>query len=114
MVAHIAIEIDATDDQKQKLTGIFVGAANDLMPIHAEFIESRQAGELVGLLTAPAVDRAAMNRPGGEDGALPTRRAAASPGARRGRRGAYPGAARRSRRTAQVPDGGFGRRFHRG
>ncbi len=60
MVAHIAIEVDATDEQKQKLTGIFVGAANDLMPIHAEFMESRQAGELVGLLTAPAVDRAAI------------------------------------------------------
>ena len=60
MVAHIAIEIDATDEQKQKLTAIFVGAANDLMPIRAEFLESRQAGEMLGLLTAPTVDRAAI------------------------------------------------------
>ncbi|HET7715066.1 MAG TPA: Spy/CpxP family protein refolding chaperone [Bauldia sp.] len=60
MVAHIAIEIDATDEQKQKLTTIFVSAANDLMPIRAEFMQSRQAGELVGLLTGPTVDRAAI------------------------------------------------------
>jgi len=60
MVAHLAIEIDATDEQKQKLTAIFVGAANDLLPLRAEMMESRQAGELVGLLTAPTVDRAAI------------------------------------------------------
>ena len=39
---------------------IFVSAANDLMPIRAEIIETRQAGELIGLLTAPTVDRAAI------------------------------------------------------
>jgi len=60
MVAHVAIEIDATDEQKQRLTTIFVGAANDLLPIRAKFVESRQAGELVDLLTAPTVDRAAI------------------------------------------------------
>ena len=60
VVAHIAIEIDATEEQKQKLTAIFVGAASDLMPIRAEIMESRHAGELVGLLTAPTVDRAAI------------------------------------------------------
>ena len=60
MVAHVAIEIDATDEQKTKLTAIFVSAANDLMPIRAEMMASRQAGELVGLLTAPTVDRAAI------------------------------------------------------
>jgi Spy/CpxP family protein refolding chaperone len=60
MVAHIAIEIDATEEQKQKLTAIFVGAADDLMPLRAEIMASRHAGELVGLLTAPTVDRAAI------------------------------------------------------
>ena len=60
MVAHLAIEIDATEEQKTKLTAIFVGAANDLMPLRAEMMESRHAGELVGLLTAPTVDRAAI------------------------------------------------------
>ncbi|MCB1499889.1 MAG: Spy/CpxP family protein refolding chaperone [Bauldia sp.] len=60
MVGHIAVEIDATDEQKEKLTAIFVSAANDLMPIRAEIIETRQAGELIGLLTAPTVDRAAI------------------------------------------------------
>jgi Spy/CpxP family protein refolding chaperone len=60
MVAHVAIEIDATDEQKQKLTAIFLAAANDLMPIRAEFMASRQAGEMLGLLTAPTVDRAAI------------------------------------------------------
>lgn len=60
MVAHLAIEIDATEEQKQKLTTIFVSAATDLLPLRAEMMESRQAGELVGLLTAPTVDRAAI------------------------------------------------------
>jgi protein CpxP len=60
MVAHLAIEIDATEEQKQKLTAIFLGAANDLLPLRAEMMESRHAGELVGLLTAPTVDRAAI------------------------------------------------------
>jgi len=60
MVAHVAIEIDATDEQKEKLTAIFVSAANDLLPMRTEMLESRQAGELVGLLTAPTVDRAAI------------------------------------------------------
>jgi Spy/CpxP family protein refolding chaperone len=60
MVAHLAIEIDATEEQKQKLTAILVGAANDLLPLRAEMMESRHAGELVGLLTAPTVDRAAI------------------------------------------------------
>jgi Spy/CpxP family protein refolding chaperone len=60
MVAHLAIEIDATEEQKQKLTAILVGAANDLMPLRAEMMESRHAGELVGLLTGPIVDRAAI------------------------------------------------------
>jgi Spy/CpxP family protein refolding chaperone len=62
MVAHLAIEIDATEEQKTKLTQIFVSAANDLMPIRAEIMESRQAGELVGILTAPTVDRAAIEK----------------------------------------------------
>lgn len=60
MVAHLAIEIDATEEQKQKLTAIFLGAANDLLPLRAEMMESRHADELVGLLTAPTVDRAAI------------------------------------------------------
>jgi Spy/CpxP family protein refolding chaperone len=60
MVAHVAIEIDATDEQKQKLTTIFVSAANDLMPLREEMMASRHAGELVGLLTAPTIDRAAI------------------------------------------------------
>lgn len=60
MVAHLAIEIDATEEQKQKLTTIFVSAVDDLMPLREEMMASRQAGELVGLLTAPTVDRAAI------------------------------------------------------
>jgi Spy/CpxP family protein refolding chaperone len=60
MVAHLAIEVDATEEQKQKLTTIFVTAANDLMPLREEMMASRHAGELVGLLTAPTVDRAAI------------------------------------------------------
>lgn len=60
IVAHVAIEIDASEEQKQKLTAIFVSAANDLMPLRAEIMETRRSGELIGLLTAPTVDRAAI------------------------------------------------------
>ncbi len=60
MVAHLAIEIDATDEQKERLTAIFVTAANDLLPMRAEMMERGNAEELVALLTAPTVDRAAI------------------------------------------------------
>ena len=60
MVAHLAIEIDATEDQKQKLTAIFTAAADDLLPLRAKVDGRAAALELAGLLTAPTVDAAAV------------------------------------------------------
>ncbi len=60
MVGHLAIEIDATDEQKQKLTAIFVGAAHDLLPLREKIGHGAAAGELVDLLTQPTVDSSAV------------------------------------------------------
>jgi len=61
MVAHLAIEIDATDEQKQKLTDILVGAANDLLSLREQAGgRGAAAHELIGLLTAPTVDPIAV------------------------------------------------------
>ncbi|MCB1489306.1 MAG: Spy/CpxP family protein refolding chaperone [Bauldia sp.] len=61
MVAHLAIEIDATDEQKSRLTTIFVGAAHDLLAIREELGDRAEtAGELIDLLTGPTVDPAAV------------------------------------------------------
>lgn len=61
MVDHLAIEIDATDEQKTQLKTIFVDAANDLMPLREKAGDRGEAAaELIGLLTQPTVDRAAV------------------------------------------------------
>lgn len=63
VVAHLAIEIDATDEQKQKLTDILVGAANDLMSLRDQAGgRGAAAHELIGLLTAPSVDPIAVEQ----------------------------------------------------
>lgn len=60
MVAHLSIEIDATDEQEKKITEIAVATAIDMKPLRAEF---RSAGmELANLLTAENVDRTAIER----------------------------------------------------
>ena len=61
LVAHLAIEIDATDEQKQQLTDILDGAANDLLSLRDQAGgRGAAAHELVGLLTAPTVDPIAV------------------------------------------------------
>jgi periplasmic protein CpxP/Spy len=58
MTRHLAIEIDATNDQQEKLRTIVKGAVKDLLPMREKMLSTRQRAQ--ALLTGPAVDRAAI------------------------------------------------------
>ncbi len=58
MVRHLAIEIDASADQQEKLRAIVKGAVRDLMPLREKAHSSHQRAH--ALLTQPIVDRAAI------------------------------------------------------
>ncbi len=58
LVKHIAVEVDATPDQKEKLTDIVKGAARDLAPLRGNMYRVRQ--QTVDLMGAESVDRAAI------------------------------------------------------
>jgi Spy/CpxP family protein refolding chaperone len=60
MTKHMAIELDASADQQAKIAGIAKAAVNDLRPLR----EKAQAAhrQAVALLTAPTVDRTAIER----------------------------------------------------
>ena len=58
MVKHLAVEVDATPDQRERLTVITKGVAKDLAPVRAQFAEGRRRG--IELLSASYVDRAAL------------------------------------------------------
>jgi protein CpxP len=60
MTKHMAIELDATADQQAKLASIAKAAVNDLRPLR----EKAQAAhaQAVALLTAPTIDRGAIER----------------------------------------------------
>ena len=75
-VRHLAIEIDATTDQQEKLRAIVKGAVKDLLPMREKALSARQRGRV--LLTQPTVDRAAIETLRTEQLALATRRASAS------------------------------------
>ena len=57
-VRHLAIEIDATNEQQEKLRAIVKGAVKDLLPMREKAVSARQRGRM--LLTQPTVDRAAI------------------------------------------------------
>ena len=57
---HMAIELDATADQQAKIAGIAKAAVNDLRPLHEKAQAAR--GQAIALLTAPGVDRSAIER----------------------------------------------------
>ncbi len=60
MVKHLAIEIDATDDQTAKITTLLTAIAKDMRPLRKEF---RAAGdEAKKLLLAEQIDRAALEK----------------------------------------------------
>jgi Spy/CpxP family protein refolding chaperone len=60
MVKHMAVEIDATPEQTQKLTTIALAAAKDLAPVREKLNAARKKG--MTLLSAPQIDRQAMEQ----------------------------------------------------
>ena len=60
MTRHVAIEIDANNEQLDKLRAIVKGAVRDLLPMREKSLALRQRAQ--ALLIAPAVDRAAIEQ----------------------------------------------------
>lgn len=60
MVKHFAVEVDATPEQRAKLTEIAKAAAKDLRPMREKVRDARKRG--MELLSAPTIDRAAIER----------------------------------------------------
>jgi len=58
MLKHLYVEIEATDEQKQKLAPIVKQAAKDLLPLRERIREAR--GKALELLTQDSVDRTAI------------------------------------------------------
>lgn len=58
IVEHLAWAVDATPEQKQKLTVIAAGMAKDLMPVHEKMRAARD--EAAALLRQPKTYRAAL------------------------------------------------------
>lgn len=58
MAKHLAVEVDATAQQTEKLIAIAKGVATDIYPMRETLREARKRG--VDLVTAPALDRAAL------------------------------------------------------
>ena len=60
MVKHFAVEVDATPEQRSKLTEIAKAAAKELQPLREKARDARKRG--MALLAAPTIDRAALER----------------------------------------------------
>lgn len=60
MVQWMLADVEATPEQRAKITAIVKGAANDLAPLRAKHRDARRA--TVQLLAAPTIDRAAIER----------------------------------------------------
>jgi Spy/CpxP family protein refolding chaperone len=59
-VQHLAIEVDATAEQQDKLRAIVIAAAKDLQPVHDQARAAHQQAH--DLLTQPTIDRAALEK----------------------------------------------------
>jgi periplasmic protein CpxP/Spy len=57
-VRHLGIEIDASNEQQDKLRGIVTGLVRDLLPMREKALAARERGRT--LLTQPSIDRAAI------------------------------------------------------
>jgi Spy/CpxP family protein refolding chaperone len=60
MTKHMAIELDATPDQQAKLASIAKAAVADLRPLKEKAQGTR--AQAIALLTAPTIDRTAIER----------------------------------------------------
>ncbi|HZO48433.1 MAG TPA: periplasmic heavy metal sensor [Xanthobacteraceae bacterium] len=58
MVRHLAIEVDATAEQQERLRGIVRSAVRDLLPLREKAMSSHQRGR--ELLTQTTIDRTAI------------------------------------------------------
>ena len=58
MLRHLYVEIDVTDEQKQRLAPIVKQAAKDLLPLREKGREAHK--KAAGLLTQDSIDRAAI------------------------------------------------------
>jgi periplasmic protein CpxP/Spy len=58
MVRHLAIEVDATADQQERLRAVVKSAVRDLLPMREKAQAARQRGR--ELLTQTTIDRAAI------------------------------------------------------
>lgn len=60
MVKHFAVEVDATPEQKDKLTAVARDLARDIAPLRGKMKEARTQG--IELMAAPTLDRAAIEK----------------------------------------------------
>ncbi|MCS7100252.1 MAG: Spy/CpxP family protein refolding chaperone [Burkholderiaceae bacterium] len=60
MVQWMLADVDATPEQRARISAIAKGAFNDLAPLRARHLDARRA--TVRLLAAPTIDRAAIER----------------------------------------------------
>ena len=68
MVRHLAIEVDATSDQQEKLRVVVRGAVRDIVPMRDKVHAAREQGRK--LLTEPTVNRPEIERLRAEQVAL--------------------------------------------
>lgn len=59
-VKHIAIEIDATDEQTDKIVSLVMAVAKDMKPLHEKMHASRE--QIQALLLADQIDRQALEQ----------------------------------------------------
>jgi Spy/CpxP family protein refolding chaperone len=60
MTKHLAIELDATEEQRTKIANIAKAAVADLRPLREKAMDARS--QAIALLTAPTIDRTAIER----------------------------------------------------
>jgi Spy/CpxP family protein refolding chaperone len=60
MTRHVAIEIDASNEQQEKLRAIVKSTVRDLLPIREKSVLARERAQT--LLTGPTIDRAAIEQ----------------------------------------------------
>jgi periplasmic protein CpxP/Spy len=60
MIRHLAVEIDATAEQQDRLRAIVRAAVKDLLPVRDKILAARVTAR--ELLTQPTVDRAALEK----------------------------------------------------
>ena len=63
MVKHFAVEVDATPEQKEKLTTIAKGAARDLVPTAGKIKQARQNHPVINPHRGPPMPSSSPQSP---------------------------------------------------